>query len=174
MWLYTLVPKPYFQYKINVQICFWSPSYKSLILSVRTSVLQHQRTNITFFCLVSFFVSCLSFFLLFHPFCIFCLLFRIQFVTHCLFSCLFLAGHTYMSYKERPARLVPLLRHAMKGIQYDSFKNVPFLRKASCRNAFNPVLEILEKAEFPNPYNGDVLASSIALTLIIVLYNGRI
>ena len=38
----------------------------------------------------------------------------------------------------------------------------------SCRNAFNPVPDILEKAEFPNPYNGDVLASSIVLTLIIV------
>ena len=36
----------------------------------------------------------------------------------------------------------------------------------SCRNAFNPVPDILEKAEFPNPYN--VLASSIVLTLIIV------
>ena len=38
----------------------------------------------------------------------------------------------------------------------------------SCRNAFNPVPDILEKAEFPSPYNGDVLASSIVLTLIIV------
>ena len=45
---------------------------------------------------------------------------------------------------------------------------------SSCRNAFNPVLDILEKAEFPNPYNGDVFASSMVLTLIIVENNSII
>ena len=138
---------------INVQICFWSPSYKNLFLSVRTTVLKHQRTNII---LLSCFFLCLSYF--------FCLLFIIfpfvyfvHFVPFCSFSVFnlwlivfsvvwitFMAclkGFFYWPKKEKKKKVTSCslfdsgiqslspLRHAMKVIQQDSFKNVPFLQE---------------------------------------------